>query len=240
LFEWQTLSFVYLPVLKEPLNILIVSATEAEVMPLLKELSFRKVNDYEFNNLYGTEFSHEIDIELLITGIGMTATAFHLGRILDDNYDLVLNAGLAGSFNRNLDLGTVVNITEDHFADLGAEDGDGFLTLKEMKLEGAQSFLNNAALNNRVLDLLPKVNGITVNTVHGNEQSIEKVFRRFRPMTESMEGAAFLFAAQTAKVPCAQVRAISNFVEVRNRDAWNIPKAVENLNRTLTEIIRAF
>jgi futalosine hydrolase len=79
-----------------------------------------------------------------------------------------------------------------------------------------------------------------VNTVHGNEVSVSKAFERYHPITESMEGAAFLLACAEAGVPGAQIRAISNYVERRNREAWNIPLAIQNLNKTALEIIRAF
>jgi futalosine hydrolase len=226
--------------MKEQVNILIVAATEEEVKPFLEEFAFQKVTDYEFDTIYQVIIDEWLELEVLITGVGMTATAFHVGRILDDNYNMTINAGLAGSFNRNLDLGSVVNITEDSFSELGAEDGEEFLTLKKLDLPGVQTVTNDSQINNSVLGLLPRVNGITVNKVHGHEKSIGHAFFDWRPITESMEGAAFLYAAQMAKIPCAQVRAISNYVERRNREAWNIPLAIGNLNRTLSAIVKAF
>jgi futalosine hydrolase len=81
------------------------------------------------------------------------------------------------------------------------------------------------------------VKGITVNTVHGNLSSIKNAVKKFRPDIESMEGGAFLFVCKNEGIPCAQVRAISNFVEPRNKKNWNIPLAVENLNRKMIEIL---
>jgi len=45
-----------------------------------------------------------------------------------------------------------------------------------------------------------------------------------------MEGAAFFYACAMAGVPCMQIRAVSNYVEKRNRDAWQIGLAIKNLN----------
>jgi futalosine hydrolase len=39
------------------------------------------------------------------------------------------------------------------------------------------------------------------------------------------------------RIPCAQIRAVSNFIEKRNRDNWNIALAIKNLNETAIEII---
>jgi futalosine hydrolase len=175
-----------------------------------------------------------------VTGVGMTATAFHLGRAFNNKYDLAFNFGLAGSFNSNLEKGSVVNIIEDHFSELGAEDGEQFLTLKDIKLDGEQMVINDSVIKNKILENIPKVNGITVNTVHGNEESINKVFERFHPITESMEGAAFLFACKQMGIPHAQIRAVSNYVEKRNKANWNIPLAIENLNKKALEILDGF
>jgi futalosine hydrolase len=101
---------------------------------------------------------------------------------------------------------------------------------------------NNGMIENKwdlthpIIDKLPKVNGITVNMVHGNEDSIAKVFQLFHPITESMEGAAFLYACRMENIPCLQLRSISNYVEKRNREAWNIPLALQNLHKTIFSI----
>ena len=71
--------------------------------------------------------------------------------------------------------------------------------------------------------------GITVNTVHGSQQSIAAVVRRFKPQVESMEGAAFMYSCQVHDVPFAQVRAVSNMVETRNREAWKMTEAIDHL-----------
>jgi futalosine hydrolase len=61
--------------------------------------------------------------------------------------------------------------------------------------------------------------------------------KRLNPHVESMEGAAFFYACMIEKIPCAQIRAVSNFIEKRNRDNWNIALAIKNLNETAIEII---
>lgn len=225
------------------MNILLVTATAFEIAPLAATMQLQrkaggKLHQYKYKH-------HQVDI--LCTGIGMTATAFYLGKTLPGNYDLVMNLGLAGSFNRNLELGEVVNVYSDRFSELGAEDGDNFLTLAELNLPDDNAFLfangelvNNSMISNNVIELLPRVNGITVNTVHGNEASIAQIVDRFHPIVESMEGAAFLYCCKAEKIPCLQVRAISNYVEKRNREAWNISLAIENLNNTSKKILDEF
>ena len=216
------------------MKILLVSATKFEIAPLLK--NFKKIRSEK--NLSTFRFGkHTIDV--LLTGVGMTASAFHLGKILSNKYDLAINAGVAGSFKKNIPPGTVVNVVSDRFADLGAEDGNRFLTLKEMGLEEVTSFKSQVSSLKirKVLSGLPSVKGITVNTVHGNPASIKKVVRKFHPDIESMEGAAFFFACDLEKIPCLQIRAISNYVERRNKKNWKMELAIRNLNLFLQQLL---
>jgi len=181
----------------------------------------------------------ELEIDFLVTGVGMVATAYYTGKILDDSYDAAFNMGICGSFNRNLDLGAVVNIYEDAFSELGAEDGEIFLTLDDLELTGVSKIVNNSGALHSIVEMIPKVTGITVNTTHGNEKNIEAAFNRFHPYVESMEGAAFMFACENENIPYVQLRAVSNYVEKRNRKAWDIPLAIGNLNKKVLEILDA-
>ncbi|MCO4293082.1 futalosine hydrolase [Solitalea sp. MAHUQ-68] len=201
------------------MKILVVAATQAEIQPFI-----------DSNPSY----------DMLITGVGMVATAYQLTRkLLTSSYDLVINAGIAGSFDLSIELGTVVQVTSDQFSELGAEDGEEFIDLFSMGFVNGndQPFTNKELLNPFVIDRLPSVSGITVNKVHGNDASIEKVLRQFPVQTESMEGAAFMYVCLSEGVKCLQIRSISNYVERRNRAAWNIPLAVERLNKELIKLV---
>ena len=46
-----------------------------------------------------------------------------------------------------------------------------------------------------------------------------------------------MLACQNAGVPCVQLRAISNYVERRNKLAWDIPLAIQNLNIELSNFL---
>jgi futalosine hydrolase len=168
----------------------------------------------------------------------MVATAARTSRALAQaRYDLALNVGLCGSFDRALAPGCVVHVVSDRIAELGAEDDEAFLTLDDLQLPGEPVFVNAAPPDNDALKSLPAVSGITVNTVHGNERSIAVVVRRFAPQVESMEGAAFMHACLISHVPFAQVRAVSNIVEKRNREVWNLGEAIGNLGRSAVAIL---
>lgn len=169
----------------------------------------------------------------------MVATAYALGRELaSGNYDLAINLGIAGSFDRGIALGEVVEVVTDTLAELGAEDDTVFLPIDQMGF-GESRFDTTYQLDKLTLPPAKKVSGITVNTVHGNEASIQKLQQRLNAQTESMEGAAFFYACRQAGVPCMQLRAISNYVEKRNRDAWQIGPAIKNLNAYALELLEA-
>jgi futalosine hydrolase len=217
--------------------LLLVSATNAEIKPLLE-------NARKISNVTGNLFIYDInghEVFVLTTGVGMTATAFELGRTLARHkFAFALNIGVAGAFNRQLQLGDVVEAVTDCFADLGAEDDTNFLSLPELGLADPNEspfqndiLKNSEALKHPVISNLPKANAITVNTVHGNDQSILKIHARLQPDIETMEGAAFFYACMKESVPCAQIRSISNYVEKRNRESWDLPLAVKNLNEVL-------
>ncbi len=168
----------------------------------------------------------------------MVSTAYNLTKILSRvKYDLAINFGIAGSFNRSLDIGEVVYVKSDMFSELGAEDDEKFLTLNEMGLSGQNSFSPEAIKQYPVLGNLKKVSGITVNTVHGNESSIKKITERLHPDIETMEGAAFYFVCENENVPAIQLRGISNYIEKRNRDNWNIPLAIKSVSEAVKQFM---
>ncbi len=202
------------------MKLLLVSATKMELTKV-----------YAHYNLPNKDFVNHPKFDILITGVGMTATAFALGKQLNDDYNLVINVGIAGSFDQNITLGSLVNVTTDTFADLGAEDGEEFLTIDEL------GFGKNNYQSNFQYDKLQKVSGITVNKVHGNTANIAKIYNKFKPQVESMEGAAVFYACEMNNKSCLQVRAISNFVAPRNKEDWKIGLAIENLNDWLIDFL---
>jgi futalosine hydrolase len=215
------------------MRLLVVAATRPEVAQLTDWLDAAVAIGPQLTR----HQSGERAIDVLVTGVGMVATAVWVTRTLNGaRYDAAYNFGVCGAFDPALDLGTVVHVTVDSLPELGAEDGDRFLSIAELGLlaENDPPFTGLELRGNPPRDVpsltrLPEVRGITVNTAHGHEPSIAAVRARHQPHTESMEGAAFLYACLVSGVPCAQVRAVSNRVERRNRAAWDLPLAIRRL-----------
>lgn len=218
------------------MNILIASATFSEIEHLIDKVEVHQ----NYNNTILEASYNSSELTFFISGVGMTAMSYCMGKALNDKYDLAFNIGIAGSFSKKFELGHVLNITHDIFSELGAEDGDQFLTLGELKLQGTSEVNNNSVVKNPVIEGLPKAKGITVNTVHGNEESIKKIVARLNPDAESMEGAAFMYACKRESLSFFQIRSISNYVDRRNKNNWNIPLALENLSSTMIRVLDAF
>jgi futalosine hydrolase len=219
-------------------KILYVSATFAET-DILKNLpGIRSTDDgYRFNNC---------EIITLITGVGSMATAWALKQWFSSNVmpDIVLNAGIAGSYRKELNTGDVVIPVSDCFADAGIEYRNDFLTLSEAGLCDPEMFpFKNGRImcSNRFSDMavryLIPVNAITVNTATGSEMTIKKLQRKFNPDIETMEGATFFYICAMEKAPFLAIRAISNMVEPRDKSKWNISLALNNLSEKLKDLL---
>jgi len=204
------------------MDVLVAAATNFEIEPFLKE---NKKTD------------------LLITGVGIPATVFHLTKkLMEKKYDLVIQAGIGGTFSNSLNLGEVVFVKEDAFADLGIQENGKFTTLFENGFLNKNDFpFNNGWLINKQSILkkneLPVVKGITVNKIGDDHLRNHLMKEKFSADIESMEGAAFHYVCLQQKINFLQLRGISNMVGERDKTKWKIKKAIENLNKELLKII---
>lgn len=223
------------------MRILIVSATALEIKPLINELGKgrhlkQSIVRYKYRNYI---------VDVVITGVGMVPTAvFTSFALSNSSYDAVINAGICGSFNRQIPIGDVLNIHIDSLPETGAEDGEHFLSLIDLRLLDKDDFPfyngrlhNESVFDSSLINELPVATGVTVNKVHGNSKSIDDFVLKYQADVESMEGAAFFYACQIYNVRCLQVRSVSNYIEERDMSKWDIPLSVNNLNRFLIQLL---
>jgi futalosine hydrolase len=229
---------------RQGMKILIAAATTFEVEDLVDYFEIKQVIS---DRLLQCQY-HDHEVDVLYTGVGMLLSAYWTGRTLaKEQYDYALNLGIAGSYSKDYNIGDVVDVISEQIADFGAEDGDRFITMEEMKFLDGEGYpfiggklINDYKCRNSIIEYLPKVHGITSNTVHGSARSIRLMKDLYQPDVESMEGAAFIYSCLMEDVRFAQVRAISNFVEIRKREDWNIGKAVKSLTRVGLDILDNF
>jgi futalosine hydrolase len=220
------------------LKILYVTATSAEAESL--------------RNIRGIETIPEgyrlgkCEIALLITGVGSIATAWAMKQWISVNERpyLVINGGIAGSYNEEIKIGDVVMPVTDLFADAGIEDGDSFLTMSEAGMAGSNEFPFREGLLpcdssfvRQLKSFLKPVKAITVNCATGSEATTIRLQEKYNPDIETMEGATFFYICARENIPFLALRSISNMVGPRNKDNWDIRLALDNLSEKLREVI---
>jgi len=223
------------------MKILIVSATRNEVVGITETLE--QLNCLE-NNFFRGFAQHRL-IDLQVTGVGAAATSESLAhRLFLSYYDLVLNVGICGSFKKELAPGALVNIVSEQWGDLGAEDNEDFLDLFDLDIQkrdenlfSGKKLVNPQSNYNKFFSNLPHVNGLTVNKAHGRKESIESCIKKYNPDVESMEGMAVFNVCLSRGINFLCLRSISNFVEPRNRPAWQVELALMNLTAEVKRII---
>ncbi|MDR0694100.1 MAG: futalosine hydrolase [Prevotellaceae bacterium] len=181
-----------------------------------------------------------------VTGIGMVSTAYHTTKLLlAGSYDLAINVGIAGSFSGQFPVGSVVCPVKEYFGDSGVQTPAGFSSLFDEQLlhENTFPFVDGALKADippafaGLFKEYPPVTGITLQMASGAQQRIDELQQRFHPGIETMESAAFFYVCLSQKVPFAALRAISNKVEIRNKAAWNIPLALQNLETAIRRVV---
>jgi len=213
-----------------------------EINPLVGQL------EEAFTLLSGQEMLFEgqdLQIRVAICGIGMMATAFNLGQILNKyTFDCVIQLGIGGAYpTPGIELGSVVYITAERIGDLGASTKEGnFLPLAQIGLEEASAGTlpghPPTGLTEFLQQLLP-AEGLSVNHISGDPG-----WRNYFPITpdtivvESMEGAALHYVCSALEVPFVQVRSISNWVEPRDKSRWQMRPALQNLNKTAIALLQ--
>jgi futalosine hydrolase len=223
------------------MKILLISSTYKETEAVLKTFETLKC----FKNDFYRGFVCNNLIDLLVTGVGAVATAESISRrLVDSTYDLVLNVGICGSFKKEYPIGSVVLIGSETWGDLGAEDHDEFLDLFDLGFLKqnvtpyiGKSIINKGNVYSSWFSHIPEVKGITINTAHGNRESIEKCIQKYNPDVESMESAAVFSFCNSHSINFQCLRSISNFVEPRNRSSWEIEAAIKNLTLEVARIL---
>ena len=217
------------------MHCLLVAATAAEIAPFTEHLATtEKLNHIDF------------DVDILITGVGSNAATYHLTRYLQHKSpDLVIQAGVAGSFDKTAALGSVFAITHDVFADQGVQEKTGFLDIFDLKLAAPnvlpykKSVLPNPNTNLIRKTQLKKAKGININEITTQKKKADYYINRYNARIESMEGAPLHFVCLMENISFLQIRSISNYVGERNKKNWNLPLAIGQLNKELVRLLES-
>jgi futalosine hydrolase len=182
------------------------------------------------------------NFELGISGLGSMHSTFYLQtKIQQQQWDLIVQIGLAGTYSPHISLGQVVMVNKDCLADLGAFNNKEFTPFSTTPLFDGNDFpyKNNYLENkNPLLKTMPYevVQGSTVNCLSNNPDVLNAFAEAYNPEIETMEGAALHYVCLQNDVPFLQLRAISNHVGDRNKANWKISEALANLGAAVQEL----
>lgn len=211
------------------MNILIATATSLEIRPFLQFLKIKKPVP---------------DIDILITGIGLTASTYSLTKQFAlKKPGFVIQAGVAGCFDLSVQPGQVVVVKQEAIADQSVVELRKLKTLFDLKLVPQDQYpykkgwLINPNKNILRLTQLKQIKGISVNQISTSKQMIQFYKENFNPVTESMEGAALHYVCLMEKIPFVQLRSISNYIGERNKKKWNMQDSIANLNQELIKLV---
>ncbi|HJV47196.1 MAG TPA: futalosine hydrolase [Bacillota bacterium] len=189
--------------------------------------------------------------DVLLAGVGPVMAAAVTAKVLstaEDDYDLVITAGIGGGFVGQAEVGSLVVASEIIAADLGVQTSEGFLSLDEMgfgstRVEVDCGFVSRIHEAMQLADLPVQIGPVlTVSTVTGTaENALELTQRVPGAAAEAMEGYGVAVAAKNHGIPVMELRAISNAVGPRDRDAWRIKDALDALeaaSSVLLEVLK--
>ncbi|MGW1433359.1 futalosine hydrolase [Streptomyces sp. NPDC002431] len=214
------------------MRVLVVTA-----VPVERDAVTRTFGEPSVRRVPGAEIHRAGPFDVLAGGVGPAAaaasTAFALaaGGPAGDGYGLVVSAGIGGGFAPLAPVGSLVVADRLVAADLGAETPEGFVPVTGLGF-GRDQHLPPRSLVRAVADATGAATGdvLTVSTVTGSAERAAAL-RAAHPAAaaEAMEGFGVAEAAGLAGVPVLEIRAVSNAVGPRDRDAWRIGDALTAL-----------
>ncbi|MFJ1545005.1 futalosine hydrolase [Streptomyces sp. NPDC088246] len=228
------------------MRVLVVTAVPAERDAVTR--AFGDVYEVVVRKVPGARL-HRVDapggsvvVDVLAGGAGpaaaAAATAFGLASA---PYDLVVSAGIGGGFAPVAPVGSLVVASGIVAADLGAETPEGFVPVTGLGF-GRDRFTPPPAQVRDVAAATGALTGeiLTVSTVTGSAGRAAALLAAHpRAAAEAMEGFGVAEAAERTGVPVLELRAVSNAVGPRDRDAWRIGDALAALTGAFGKIVPA-
>ncbi|WP_446009636.1 futalosine hydrolase [Candidatus Electrothrix sp.] len=195
----------------------------------------------------------QVQLSQLVTGIGPVETTLSLTRYLlkTDPIDCIINFGIAGAYWKDApsmqaglldiclaeqeilgDLGIQLTDTVKKFSeDLPVQDN---FSMDPGLLSAATQILKNKDINYKTGAF------VTVNCASGTLHRGNQLGYQFCGLCENMEGAAVARVGKEFSLPCLEIRCISNMVEDRNRENWQLQEACAKVGRTVATIAMEF
>lgn len=207
------------------MKILLCAATEFEIAPSLSWLEQNKIS-------------------INITGVGLLAAGYSITRqVILQKPDFILQAGIAGSFDKTIPLGSVRTVRHEIIGDMGVEEKGSFHSIFSLKLaeENAWPYKSGKlSADKLVLEQsgIPFADAISVNEVSTSAGRMEYYSLQLGASLETMEGAALHYVGLMENIPFLQLRAVSNYAGERDKSKWEMETALHNLNEALINQVK--
>lgn len=192
------------------------------------------------HHVRGAEIHRTGPLDVLAGGAGPASAAASAAYALaSDRYDLVISAGIGGGFPGVAPVGSLVVADRIGAADLGAETPAGFVPVTDLGF-GRVWHHPPRSLVRAVAAATGAATGdiLTVSTVTGSAGRAAALLAAHPgARAEAMEGFGVAEAADRTGVPVLEIRAVSNAVGPRDRDAWRIGDALAALTEAFGKLI---
>lgn len=213
------------------MNVLVIAATERELKSI-KEISFDRAS---------------LRVQTAVTGVGLMPSTYAIMQLLTASRpDLIIQLGIAGSFNPSIELGTAVTVKKEMLADMGVYESGGYRDIFEMGLaeKNMAPFEQGALVNHHenLIDalFLPVVSAVSVNEISTSTEKIKLFSEKYKADIESMEGAAVHYVCTLQQIPFVQIRGISNLVGERDKGKWKIQESMHAATNACINLINKF
>ncbi|MDE5420692.1 hypothetical protein L3073_00575 [Ancylomarina sp. DW003] len=225
------------------MDILIVSPTFISLQKFISQLQL--VDNYGKNYARFQLADNEFDI--LISGYGGAIASHWINKAIQrKNYDIVIHLGRSFALSEKSEPGSLVNVIDDYFGDLGFTYDSGFQSLFDFDLIQKNEYpfnkgiLENTSDYSEILTAFRKVSGMTCNTIPSNLFQIGEIYIKNYPEVISLEGAAILYACLESKIDLIQLSYVagnldnaSNNLDVEEKE---IDIITDVLNETLVKL----
>ncbi len=195
------------------------------------------------------------DVCLLPCGVGPLNAALGLQSflLLHPGVDVVVNVGIAGSYDlNNLPLGAVCMAQAEIWPEYGVRSSSAWVDPWALGFplqgEGESEIWNRIELGapgavnyTRALCLDPGrdceyATSLTLAGVSGNRELALELSRRYQAGMENMEGFALALVCRMQNIPFVEIRTISNLAGSRDSRDWDFKAAFQALSRVWTRL----
>lgn len=209
--------------------ILLCAATQAEIQPTLNWIEEQQLQS---------------KIEVLITNVGLLPATYNITKsAIFSKPHIMIQAGVAGCFDKSIELGTTAVVLRETIGDMGVLQNSTFTSAFSMGLLRPDEHPWTAEkLENPHTELLKEpslvlADSVTVNEISSNEERISYYKNGLGATIESMEGAALHYVGLMEGIPFLQLRSFCNYVGERNKTAWRMQLSIQNVNTVLQQVL---